>query len=431
MVKLLAGTTILLSLFTSALRAEPTTDPSGIAFELSSTRPRYLLGENATVRFSTINTSKAPLIILDFGNGAQYQDSRVSLTALDSGGASVPELPEEVSSHDNLAEQITVAPGGRWSIDLDVAAYCWIEQPGTYTFRVAPTQEFPLNPAVTRGTKRGFQCTITFEQPTQEQASGIFEQATRSDDLLATLQPMREATYGPFIASLKPPKDHANYIAALSACYFPEVSATLIKVAGEESGDNRSLAVQALLERMPSANPYPEDLTLTLPRPPDSLRAKLAAQSWHPAMVASMRKMADIWLTKVDLGAFDDASRILELVGQPADAPFVAVALDRILSGENPKNGLASFYTKSALLFVCSELVSRGYTPPAHPRTLGEIAFYLEALQWVPSFRPQGWELFCDEWSKSTSSTIRGMANTVRESILRAGTANASSGRQH
>jgi hypothetical protein len=302
--------------------------------------------------------------------------------------------------------EITIPPGGRWSEPVDVAAYCWIDKPATYTFEAAADSEIGFLPAILPANAPNPKCTVAFDQPTAEQAKGIFDAAARSDDPATAFLPMREAVYAPLIVSLVDQLKPNELMPVLESSYFPEVTQKLIQIVDWNRGNKAEAAMRELLNRIP-LSPYQLNAFVEPFRIPESLQKQLVLQGWREEMVPSLRNAAEKRLGDSDEDTVCEAAEILKVIGPPADALYLASALDRFFGNINPRPYAPVRFPDAALLDTCNELIARGYAPSTNPKTPGEIVFYLEAIKVQPQFRPTGWEDRFVKWSASPWPAIR------------------------
>jgi hypothetical protein len=184
----------------------------------------------------------------------------------------------------------------------------------------------------------------------------------------------------------------------IGAIATPEATAVLVDLT---SGANAALATEAvrrLNARLPDPDFDGDGPTRSGPFPDATmeLRRTLAAAAWRPEYAASVRATARAWLardaTQVALAAF-----MLECVGSQDDLPFVTLALDREIRASTGRvwkdnDFPASPGNADALERAARQLVKRGGTVPARPRTPGETALLAIAVQRDATFRPEGWQ---------------------------------------
>ncbi|HUJ62565.1 MAG TPA: hypothetical protein VLX92_28885 [Kofleriaceae bacterium] len=393
--------------------------PGSARIDLAPRSPHALLGENVLIDYCVVNTGRAPFKI---DVGGDYRGSsralRFKVEVRDASGAVQDDPDPNPWNEGGLSYEPEIAPGKKWCESLQLARYARIDAAGTYTIRATHDLGWPA------GTAPSGMATITLAMPTPAQADAVIAAMAKLPDdpnasagetsrAFADFSAMRYDVYSAPLAKLA----HAGELRALQGLgEIPTTAATraLVTLLADPSPQVASAAAGALAMRLPDPalggalgkrNPFENDL-------PDA-RKYFIAHAWDPSLADTVRDAARVRLGAASPDEVTSGAFMLESVGTPADGGALVAALDTAIARTRSVPAENGIYP--APRGACMELeraakilVARGLVPAAVPRSPGELAVWLVALE--AGARPRGWEATLDAASRHDLAYVRQLA---------------------
>ena len=372
--------------------------PSRARVDLGVRKSSYFLGENVLVDWCVVNTSAAPMTI---DVGGDYRGSsrslRFKVEVRDARGRPMADPDPNPYNLGGLSYSPTIAPGERWCQSLPLARYARIDAPGTYT--VTATHDLGWKTGAPTGTAR-----VTFAMPNAAEVERVVAAMEKLPD-----DPQRSAgklsidyadfsalRYDVYVGPLakRAAAGQARAIDGLANVPTEAATRALVALLGSGSHDVSRAAARGLAMRLPDPalagalgkrNPFENSY--------DAQR-KYLAQSWVPALADDVRAAAHKRLASSDADDVRDGAFMLEAVGTAADGPELVKSLDAAIDRTRTTPAETDVYPVprgacQELLRATNMLVDRGLAAPASPKSPGEVALWLVALDRA---RPAGWE---------------------------------------
>jgi hypothetical protein len=375
--------------------------PTGKArIDLGLRRPQYFLGENVLVDFCVVNTSDETFKI---EVGGDYRGSsrslRFKVQVRDASGALVADPDPEPMNFGGMGYSPEIAPKKRWCQSLALMRYARIEAPGTYT--ITATHDLGWKDGETPPTGTA---TVKFVMPTATQADGVVANMASlpvdpngsAGKVSPEYQDFSTLHFNVYVAPLaaRAKAGDASAIDGLTWTPTEEATRALVILLGAPNADVARAAARGLAMRLPDPalngalgkrNPFEGTY---------AEQRKYLGKAWVPALENDVRAAAKTRLASSDVQSQQDGAFMLEALGTAADAPDLIKALDVAIEKTRTTPAEKDVYPVprgacQELLRATEMLVARGLPPIASPKSPGQIAVWLYALD---NAKPAGWE---------------------------------------
>ncbi|MEQ8789897.1 MAG: hypothetical protein RIC55_26620 [Pirellulaceae bacterium] len=392
--------------------------PPGAEIRLVPLKQRWLLGENILLYYEVKNTGDAPFEVDiggDYRGGARA--NRFKVIALSEKGAPQEDPAPEQIDMGGLGGSFEVLPGQSWIGNVPLMRYRTLAQPGVYALRVAhdlgwggPVVDGMLDP-------RWADAEIRVDMPGDMQAREVVEAIQGMTDFGASwgerramypdYSTLRYPVYLPVLMELAR-AHHPEAVQGIAGIETPAATTALIELLSLPDDEEKRLAVvadlkqrgvtaweqdavsdlaaRALRERVPM--PEPLRATAGYSWRSDAwleARKKRVAACWRPGHAAPVRQYAKEILLHAKSSNLRDsrkefAAELLQSVGVAEDHAAIVKALDEALA-LSARVPLESPLTYGFLpdLKQCASILE--IPAPAEPKTPGQIAVYLLALE--------------------------------------------------
>jgi len=367
--------------------------------DLGVRKPQFFLGENVLVDFCVVNTSDDPL---EIEVGGDYRGSsrslRFKVEVRDASGAVVADPDPNPMNFGGIGYSPKIAPGKRWCQSLPLMRYARIEAPGTYTIKATHDLGWKGEMAPT-GT-----ATVKFVMPTAAQAEAVVadmaslpaDPNSSAGKVSAEYQDFSTLHFNAYVLPLgaRAKAGDARAIDGLTWTPTEEATRALVILLGAPNADVARAAARGLAMRLPdpalngalgSRNPFEGTY---------AEQRKYLGKAWVPSLANDVRAAAKTRLASAEVKDQQDGAFMLEALGTPADAPDLLKALDVAIEKTRTTPAEKDIYPVprgacQELLRATEMLVARGLSPIASPKSPGEIAVWLFALD---KAKPAGWE---------------------------------------
>jgi len=368
--------------------------------DLGVRKPQFFLGELVFLDFCVVNTSDEPFKI---EVGGDYRGSsrslRFKVQVRDASGAIVSDPDPDPMNFGGIGYSPEIAPNKKWCQSLLLHRYARIETPGTYT--ISATHDLGWKdekPPV--GT-----ATVKFVMPTAAEAEAVVTRVaslptdpeSSAGKVSPEYQDFSALRFGPYVAPLAARAKAGDTSAIDGLTWTPTEEATraLVVLLGAPNADVAHTAARGLAMRLPDPalngalgkrNPFEGTY---------AEQRKYLGKAWVPALANDVRTAAKTRLaSSTDVPSQQDAAFMLEALGTPADGPDLIKALDAAIEKTRTTPAEKDIYPVprgacQELLRATEMLVARGLAPVASPKSPGEIAVWLYALD---KAKPAGWQ---------------------------------------
>jgi hypothetical protein len=367
--------------------------------DLGLRRPQFFLGENVLVDFCVVNTSAETFKI---SVGGDYRGSsrslRFKVQVRDASGALVADPDPSPMNFGGMGYSPEIAPGKRWCQSLPLMRYARIEAAGTYTITATHDLGWKDGPAPT-GT-----ATVKLVMPTAAEAEAVVanmaslpaEPNASAGKVSPEYADFSTLHFNAYILALgaRAKAGDANAIDGITWTPTEEATRALVILLGAPNADVAHAAARGLAMRLPDPalngalgkrNPFEGTY---------AEQRKYLGKAWVPSLENDVRAAAKTRLASPDVQNQQDGAFMLEALGTPADAPDLIKALDAAIEKTRTTGAETNVYPVprgacQELLRATEMLVARGLVPVASPKSPGQIAVWLYALDHA---KPAGWE---------------------------------------
>jgi hypothetical protein len=396
--------------------------PKEARVELGVRKSTHFLGENVLVDFCVVNGKDTPIKI---DVGGDYRGSsrslRFKVEVRDSTGVVMPDPDPDGYNLGGIGYSPDIAPGAKWCQSLPLMRYARIDAPGTYTITATHDLGWPAGTAP-RGTT-----TIALAMPDATRAETIVREmealpadpSTSAGQTAVAYQDFSAMRYDVYSAPLEARAKAGKAYAFDGLSQIPTTNATraLVALLAAPNADIAHAAAMALAMRLPdpaltgqlgARNPFENTL--------GAQRKYLSSHAWDASFTDDVRTAARARLSSPhsDVRELQDGAFMLEAVGHGSDAPPLVRALDTAIDRTRTVPAEKDVYPVprgacQELLRAAEMLVARGATPLASPKSPGEIAMWLVALE-RQTTRPAGWEAVLASAMKHPIAYVRELA---------------------
>ena len=393
--------------------------PAGVRVSLTPEKADYVIGEPAMVNIEV--TGEGATIL----EGGDYRGSdrplRYMMRAWDEKGiqASDPS-PMDI----NMGGRMGSRPLP-YRISLNVQQWCRIDKAGTYRVGVGAAWGWTdVNPEWGNGpwgyggrTYLG-QFTITFRDPTAEEAARVFQenlslQAITSAPTLfartAAFRSLCHPIYLPHLETLAESPDaelRKLAVAGVDSILTPEATRVLMQFLDDGDSHIVDHAGRRLSQRMSRR----ELAGASQQEAFDAYVRKRVQRAWHPESAEHAlnwaRKSLDGRGAKAAWAAL-----FIQYLGNAKDLPLLSAAIEQAAQrwstwrSEDGRDRQPE-RTSDAAERAARVLFQHGAHPPARPQGPGESVLWAVALG-DPAFRPDGWEETAEQLMNSRVTVVR------------------------
>jgi hypothetical protein len=400
--------------------------PEHFKNSLETDKAKFVLGEQILLHYRIDNTGDEKFKV-NFGGDYRgtVRSLRFTVTGKDEAGKELEDPYPSASSMcmGGISSSPDVAKDKPFYASIFLDSYLCIDVPGKYTISVYHDLGWGKNEKTRNALTASVQIEIVM--PTPDEAEKVVS------DLLA----LPEDHGGSSGQRRKPSRSlasvtHPIYLPALKRCLLegktealasigqiatPEATLCLIdlvkfsdvKLASEAAGTlNRRLPDPRWSKELEWRGGFHDMFAM------DKEGQKLSAASWRPDMAAAVRALALRYLGQISpndrvLGAY-----MLQCIGVPEDADALLKGASLAFEQSKDRPMETGFYPRvrgdcGEMVRAIEALLKRGMKPTVDPKTPGEIAAFLIALQSGKDFRPDGWQAKCMSWLASPIPAIR------------------------
>jgi hypothetical protein len=354
---------------------------------IAAEKKQYVIGERIYIDHITENVGK---VSYEYHKGGDYRgaDRHLSyyIEAIHEDGTAMPDPNPNQMCFGGMGSTITLKPGDKDTMKLELLAYRRLDRPGKYQISAG---------------KGSVATTIEILAATPEQAKKLVDEmdAKHKDDSREIREYARLTN--PVYLPLMTERARAGSFSALLALgQTPDPQATKVLIELLDHPDPKFVyAVQeALYLRMPdpildkklhARNFFDNDSV--------EPRIYLRDKSWRPEFAEPVRKHAIKCLAKRDEASLFRGAFMLSCVGTAEDLPDFIAAFDFAVKDAQGKPIQGGRYPRSPgacgeLRRAAQMLVDRSVPVADKPKTSGEKILFVEKISRDQNFRPEGWE---------------------------------------